>query len=562
MYGLLWLMTVAAASAAADNEAEYIYGNQVVNTIQMQVMMQDAYMAESDRNTGDSGIKATRNYNLGIRSYETDSHVTDNTLLGIHDWANHRTKLPYGQMTAVINGIEFRTAHTVVDIEKPSDSNSGYDEMQPIEFPPVPPSVLAQTTVADQITEMQSYFVQWRKNNNFNEVEKYFKVILCYLEGAWEKLSDQKVAERTTLLDEARFAAATGTMHKDKSFPFLPTRLMKFANGPDDTTIPEYSYWNYRIKCAPVTTEGNHNVDYSTLRPVEDLASRMRNNERLVAHKNYRRARYMYDKRERRSCMWCSIDYLMEKIPGKDNYGGFLADTAFQANATHILSTADILNTAYYHRVYKAIKRGAMGVTSRSRGFSDTHMFMAQTSRPEVASLTTTDCRNTDDGSCVEYEQRWTYAIPLEIIVLTPLHSWNPYNLTYYSDNSDPNYAEVDAGGRNGGLTKDTAYAGIRDDLFFQTPAEFFTSGEFQSDAADITTNKAVGVLGPDGEVKRVRPSGIRFNFPNIPTIWRARQRFPMFPIYNDGSTVLKNVEGLKDAMMLMSSHGHIFIEK
>ena len=30
-----------------------------------------------------------------------------------------------------------------------------------------------------------------------------------------------------------------------------------------------------------------------------------------------------------------------------------------------------------------------------------------------------------------DYSSRWSYAIPLEIIYLTPLYNWNPYDIEY-----------------------------------------------------------------------------------------------------------------------------------
>ena len=52
--------------------------------------------------------------------------------------------------------------------------------------------------------------------------------------------------------------------------------------------------------------------------------------------------------------------------------------------------------------------------------------------------MSMTNCkwvRNADGNGgsrqCTTVDQKWTYAIPLEIIYMTPLSSWNPYNLEY-----------------------------------------------------------------------------------------------------------------------------------
>merc|ERR1719228_3169660 len=108
----------------------------------------------------------------------------------------------------------------------------------------------------------------------------------------------------------------------------------------------------------------------------------------------------------------------MEQIPGADNYVGYLEDNSFGNLATD--SRGEILNSAYYHRYYRSMKKGAMGTTNRIRGFADSALYMAQTSQEKIAPMKFSDCKA---GDCTEYEQRWTYAIPLEVIYLTPLYN-------------------------------------------------------------------------------------------------------------------------------------------
>ncbi len=109
-----------------------------------------------------------------------------------------------------------------------------------------------------------------------------------------------------------------------------------------------------------------------------------------------------------------------------DNGNGETAQTV-----KHITS-GEPLNTGYYHRVFKMPDLDAMGENTRRRGFNDRNIFMAETTNPRIASKSATFCRGRGrNRKCNEVTQRWTYAIPLEIIYLTPLSSWNPYNLEY-----------------------------------------------------------------------------------------------------------------------------------
>lgn len=62
------------------------------------------------------------------------------------------------------------------------------------------------------------------------------------------------------------------------------------------------------------------------------------------------------------------------------------------------------------------------------------------------------------------------YALPLEIVYMTPLTKWNPYNLQ-----TNPVDA-VTAGGRTGGMLPARAFNGTNPaGFFYRTPAEFFT---------------------------------------------------------------------------------------
>jgi hypothetical protein len=128
--------------------------------------------------------------------------------------------------------------------------------------------------------------------------------------------------------------------------------------------------------------------------------------------------------------------------------------------------------------------------------------------------------------TCTQYEQNVSYAIPLEIIYLTPLNKWNPHNLIYKGDERfDPDAKTVTADGRNGGKTKTTAYDGVNSKIYYITPNRFFTGNETNVDAAD-TTKDSVGVLDPTGEVREVRASGVRIFLPDIPGVGILRQRY------------------------------------
>ena len=127
--------------------------------------------------------------------------------------------------------------------------------------------------------------------------------------------------------------------------------------------------------------------------------------------------------------------------------------------------------------------------------------------------------------TCTKYEQKVSYAIPLEIIYMTPLNGWNPYNLKYKGQQRSDLGKTVTANGRNGGKTKEKAYDGLNSRIYYVTPNEFFAGTETHVDAAD-TTKGSVGVLDPRNEVRMVRASGTRIFLPNINGVGILRQRY------------------------------------
>ena len=248
------------------------------------------------------------------------------------------------------------------------------------------------------------------------------------------------------------------------------------------------------------------------------------------------------------------IDRLMGEVPGKDNYNADHFDDAFGVNATNYDGTMR-LNTAYYTRYY-AIPKDAMGRTTQRRSFNDPTMWAAMTSQPRVMGVTacTAEIAGGEGINCGEATikaQKWSYAIPLEIIYLTPLSRWNPYNLSHCPASSDSSQCWTKRGNRDGKLTPDKAYNGTATNVYYQTPKEFF-GGRTASDTdpAD-TAAAAVGVLDQQGVVREVSASGHWIHFPPIVTFDRpVRQRYPIAPVHEHGSASWKETKALQDLLM------------
>jgi len=189
------------------------------------------------------------------------------------------------------------------------------------------------------------------------------------------------------------------------------------------------------------------------------------------------------------------------QIPGKDNYQGNLTDEAFDLTAFSRNPKLDKtkLRADRYHRWFEVAQKGANGISTRRRGYADENLFMAMNTQSKVAGMDLTVCKGWGKRRvCKTINQKWSYAIPLELIYLTPLSKWNPYNIEYKGDASKPSGKTVEAGGRNGGFSVNEAYNGTNSRKFYQTPVEFFSGNEVGSGAADTTRN-AVGVLDKKG---------------------------------------------------------------
>ncbi|GFO15422.1 hypothetical protein PoB_004192700 [Plakobranchus ocellatus] len=402
---------------------------------------------------------------------------------------------------------------------------------------------------------MQLWFKAWKdQDSSVRDYRPYFRPVLCYLEGAWTTklsdtieepfFSDRHALDADTWFDlqeKVRFTGYTGRKSLNENFAYLPTALMNITERGE----PVYAQWNYRMLCHPLRED----LPTSHFTLVDDLSARLPRGKTLADYANTRSARFeLVGPRENRFTSWSLLDRLMSEVPGKDNYPANLFETSFGLEFLDpVAKNNTLLNVGYYHRRYRVEKRDAMGLSQARRGFSDPNIFMAETTQSRIAPMYVRRCRR---GTCADSLKRMSYAVPLEIVYLTPLTNWNPYNLKLY--NSNEKSTVTGNGQRNGGLTKKLAYNGNHNGLFYRTPTEFFTGGEIEVDPAD-TVKGSVGVLDPQGNVRRVSSSGIRIFLPQIPGVGALRQRYPIVPVHGEGSPVWKELNAIKDLVMRLS---------
>ena len=549
------LCTPPAAGTLTTEQFE-----ETIRVLSRQLIMQQLYSEERIRSDGDSGIKQIRHATGGDRPYYAESH-TGAAVMSVHDHANNVRALGMGELVAVLNGVEFRTRHNDYMLVQPSIVVSTYGETVDIAYPAVPPEVLAKTTVADQVREMSEWFRAWRDQDTTSgrDYRPYFRPLLCYLEASWTTsdafrepfVSDRHAVDAHSwrdLQEKVRFTGYGGGKSRFENYAFLPTTVVT-----DDGGTPTIAQWNYRILCHPLAGD----LPLNRLRVVDELATRLAQGSTLCEYAKTRAASFELNQAD--SDEWVSgrrdyslLDSLMAGVPGQDNYRGYQTDTAFNIEALEYEPDVDSgnyrsLNAAYYHRWFRAPLGDAMGRKIRHRGFSDSNLFMAMNTREQVVGSSVEVC---DDQSCDTFSQKWSYAIPLEIVYLTPLLKWNPYGLEYKGEAASETGQTVTADGRTGSTTNPAAaYSGTNSKRFYRTPAEFFTSEELYVNAADTVQNR-VGVLDPAGAMHIVRASGTRIFMPEILGVGSMRTRFPIAPTHGEGSSVWKELAALKDVVL------------
>lgn len=177
-----------------------------------------------------------------------------------------------------------------------------------------------------------------------------------------------------------------------------------------------------------------------------------------------------------------SMDALCSQVWGLDGEGAFIPEAINSYGTTfttyNVVGTAQA-NLAKYNRTYKIGTNDAAGRTVARRGFNDPTLYVARTTKPNVV-------------------EGYSYMVPLELIVRSPLEVWNPWGLVVIDgDGSQGTGAGTQASPWNAAYTR----------LWWNLmPPNFFSAGV--SDPAD-TTSGGVWIRATDGKAYPADNSGI-----------------------------------------------------
>lgn len=495
------------------------------------------YHAEILRGMGQSGIYMCRGYaRAGTESFNR-SFDGSYAALALHDHPNYPGTPGMGEISAVLNGYYLRTRHNDYRLNAPSAS--AYLATTPVQPPAVPPSVAAALTVDAQIAEMRAYFQAFNaRDTSIRDYRQHFRWTMSVLE-LWPELLDgddlgetfnsfrhqeDSASLRDQLLKTLRFNNS-GHKGRFENVSFIPASLRQVSA----TGKPQWVIWRFRIVSVDVGSVGDYPID-QLITHVDQPGERWhfdRTPDQMLASRNARfrlNVALSSDPAFGANSSFGLLDTLMGKVPGFDGPGSNLVENYLESGAltkTTEWGTTTPLNAAYYNRRY-SFQPDASNRVNLMRGFNDPHLFVASTTRNKVAQF--------EDGG---QTYRFTYAIPLELILRTPLESWDPYVI--------PAVAAITGNGQ----TAATAYNGRNDNAYhYHIPADFFTADAPAPDPAD-TGGGTKYVKDAGGVARLVRGAGIRTFLPAIDGIGSLRIRYPIYPLFWEGGHAQAMVQAL-----------------
>ncbi|WP_223569384.1 phage tail protein [Pseudomonas sp. BF-R-26] len=537
---------VELASIKKDLSAEHAEGKthnypltNFIETDWVAESSQSEYLAEIFRTFGQSGVLGSRQY--GSAGTESFNRTFDGaySAINLHNHPNLLATPGLGEIAAMINGHMVRTRHN--DYRLRSAAPGNYLAMVDIAPPAAPASVNAAVGIPAKVAEMREYFRAFAtRDTEIRDYRPHFRWNLSVLEIWPELLTDEvndtfesfrhleEINGYRDLLTRTFLMGATGYSGRNENGSFIPGSVRQVSK----TGRPQYVAWRYRISVADVGSVGDYPVE-KLLTPLDLPLQRWHANLTGPQVATSRRQRWRINRELSADPTWGAynesptidlLDELMAKVPGLNGAGANLVEQYTDSGVVTKLTkwdSAELLNAAYYNRRY-GHERNASGRTKGLRSYNDPTLFVASNTRPEVASFAA-------DGQTY----RNSYAIPLELILRTPLEGWNPYGI-----------ATVNAAVGDG-ATAQTAWTGRSDNSrHYLTPAEMFSDTVLDPDPADTGASPR-WVLDSAGTPRLVRASGIYAVLPKIEGAGGLYLRYPVYPMYHEGGWAAAAVDAL-----------------
>lgn len=445
-------------------------------------------IAEFVRNEKNTGIMTVGQREEDVSQAFNHSLTDAGSAIKIHNHPNYPGQPGIGWFTGNANGYIFQSRHNDYTLVNPAP-NGGYMETVQSASPGVPPSITG--TVAEQIDKMQELFDRYYSSSLTPEEKHYFQWELAYAEVWWEIVDspDSEIEDTfesfrhtygtVTPLSMAQVAMQsriTGKKDRFENFSYMP-----FATKIDINGEQKYCVLRYRIITVPLPDMRGKKWNL-LMDQRDDMVVEAREDEGVA----------FSDSSERFTLF--DLDAHIAEAP---SVGGYSENFSVKTVDDH--DVTDPANAARYHRTY-SIGADAMGASTYSNGWNDPTLIVAHTQNEKVFGGT-------------------SYMIPLEMILRTPLETWNPYGLV------EANKADVTGDGSDASPYSNITQKGI----WKMTPAEFFL-GNYDASAADTGTGASY-VLDAGGTKRLVMSSGIWIRLPEIGgyAMPRTRLRYPVY---------------------------------
>ena len=510
------------------------------------------YQAEILRGMGQSGVYMCRQYTAGGAYAWQRPFDVPFAALNIHShWDLNRT-IGMAEISAVVNGYYIRTRHNDYTLAQPAPVGSNFLALDYIDMPDVPADVVG--TPDQQISKMQQYFKALHGEHDPATLADYSSAFQwgltyfeCWFETFDESLDDtfdsgRHVIDASSireLLNKVQYFNYGGHKNRLENLSYF-SNLVRFV---DDTGVPRLATLKYRIACQPVGSVADYPID-DLLQPQDDLKTAHRfsldidNTEHRAQRFSVRQTLAGYDNTN--SVTRELIDELMEKVPGMDGAGAVLSEqyTQYGTNETINAWLGGQLNAAYYNRSYKFAVGDASNRTGAKRGYNDPTLWVAKNTRTKVTPL------KLASGE----ELRFSYAMPLELVLLTPLMKFNPHGVPELTSEDNPAQYNPKANA-TAGRTSAQAVPGYHPGnlLYYHTPSTFYTGGDVpDADPAD-TALKELWMRCADGAARKHTPSGTPVFLPLIGGMTkRVRMRYPIYYQFHEGSHAAAELSAYK----------------
>lgn len=480
------------------------------------VAMALAYQSEAKamylRSIGQSGLLRVRQYNYhgDFKRPATESGQPAH----MHNHPQYRYLLGSGEVQFVINGYLGQTRHRDYSMVTPQAVGSNYTAVDYIQ-PPALPESLTTGSVEDQTTALRELFQRFQEGEMPEGFGWTLTALECWFEPFSEEVTDaysgtfrhaQYVENMNQALREGIQWTAGGARHLGENYAFE----MPVCRILDTEGNPVVGILKHRMIAVDVSSLGDlrpyiHRVDD----PVRCTGMGVESTRFLIEENDYAGG---------------MLDRMMGLLPGLDGHGAVLREEYPSSGYTvyDYFEQGQELNAAYYSRFTHTKGRDASNQSVLLRGFNDPYLFAASTSREEVL--------NTPINGL---DYRFSWAIPMEVVLRTPLETWNPYEIP------EASYGSLSAGSAGDGSQVDPLHGYNSSAYYYITPTQLFSGGGF-ADVAD-TVGSGVWMRGGDGEAYKCRESGHWVTLPTIDGVEGSiRQRYSIFPDHQDGSKAMQ----------------------